>query len=232
MTITVSETMRQVLETLFPGTRSAMLYNGVVLDNFVPRTAEQIAKAQAQFGLTAPYILTVGHLEARKNNVRLVKSMAHLRNLGRPEHLVLVGKDHGELPQIERVINELGLKGQVHVLSQVDNESLRRLYQGAALVSLPSLYEGFGIPLIEAMASRCPLITSGIPVFRELTENAGAYYDATDPKDMAGKSAALLRDPAAKQMLIDYGDRRVSDFAFEAIAAGLERIYDEVLSGR
>ena len=232
MTITVSKTMGEKLDLLFPGTRSTTLYNGLDLSEFKPRSSVEINEVRTRFGLHAPYILTVGHLEARKNIARLVQSMSHLSELGRDEHLVVVGADHGDLQRIIRVIDANGLHGKVHVLSGVDDETLRRLYQGAALVSIPSLYEGFGIPLIEAMASRTPLICSDIPVFLELTQACGVYYDPFDTWDIATQTAHVLRTPNARKALIGYGARRVEeDFTFDVLAGELQRIYETVLAG-
>ena len=113
--------------------------------------------------------------------MRLVEAMAQLRDRGRSCSLIIVGndrggKDRGEREAIEKRIDAMDLIGNVKILRNLNDFEVKCVYKLCNLFVFPSSYEGFGIPILEAMAAGCPMVLSDIPVFREITENRGIYF--------------------------------------------------------
>lgn len=229
--ITVSSRMAEELRAYDPACRVTTVYNGLDPEPFRSVTPADAEATRVRLGLPRGFLLTVGHLEPRKNHVRLVEAVALLRDRGMPVPLVIVGNDAGEGEAVAREIARLGLADLVHIRTGVGDTELAHLYALCAAVVFPSRYEGFGIPLLEAMAARRPLILSDIPVFRELTEGQGVYVPADDGAAMADGIAATLASPGRQRGLVAYGDRRLASFAFPALAAEVEQVYRATLAG-
>jgi glycosyltransferase involved in cell wall biosynthesis len=215
--------MRRELISIEPSARVTAIYNGLDPEPFA--TCETDGTLQARLGLPTDYLLAVGHLEPRKNLVRLVEALSVLRAQGRPLGLVIVGNDSGEGASIAAAVRHNRLDDHVRLLQGVRDEDLCAIYRGSALVVIPSTYEGFGIPVLEAMAASRPLVCSDLPVFRELTKSRGAYFPPLDTAAMAAAIAEVLDSPERQSALVGYGQQRVRDFAFASLAGELERLY-------
>ena len=228
--ITVSDTMKRELLALEPSARVTTIYNGIDPTRFAAPCDP--AATLARHGLAHGYLLAVGHLEARKNYTTLIDAMSAMR-LARPDlSLLIVGEDGGERAALARQISAVGLAGAVTLLSGISDDELANLYRAAALVVFPSRYEGFGIPLLEAMATRRPVATSDIPVFVELSEGQGVTFPPDDPAAIAATLLALLANPARQQQLIAYGERRLADFDFNRLATEVEQLYRSLVVAR
>ena len=140
-----------------------------------------------------------------KNYVRLIQAVATLRDRGQPISLVIVGNDGGQAKGVVEEINRLSLSDVVRLLSGVTDGELADLYSLCTMVAFPSRYEGFGIPVLEAMAAQRPIVLSDIPVFRELTEDKGVYFPPDDSEAMAGVIADLLSCRERQEKLVSYG---------------------------
>lgn len=228
--ITVSDAMRAELAAVEPTASITTIYNGVDPARFEAATGSVSAIA-ADLGLPGDFLLAVGHFEPRKNYASLIEAMAMLGRTNPRVGLAIVGKDGGGLAETRALIERLGLSRHIHLLHSVDDRQLSGLYDAARLVVFPSTYEGFGIPLIEAMAAGCALCLSDIPVFRELTEDRGAYFPPLDPPAIAAAVAALLDSPDRRADLVAYGRRRVGDFAFDKLAAQLDTLHRALVTG-
>lgn len=228
--ITVSETMRQEILAFHPSARVSTVYNGIdptALETCLAKMLE----TRRKFSLPENFILSVGHLEARKNYPTLIDAVGKLRTEGRDIKLVIVGNPGVRESQeglIAEQISRLGLSSEVTLLSNVTADELAAIYGLCRMVVFPSLYEGFGIPLIEAMAARRPIVLSDTPVFRELTEGRGIYFQPHDSDALASEVGRILSSAAAQDAVVAYGTARVSDFEFETLAAQVEQIYATV----
>lgn len=228
--VAVSETIRSEILHFCPGSQVTTVYNGVDPARFDDPGAAAIAAVRALFDLPAHFALSVGHIEPRKNYGTAVAAFAELARRGSELSLVIVGRDSGECAQIQLEIARQGVVDRVRILGDVNDAALQCLYQTCELVLLPSLYEGFGLALLEAMAASRPLVLSDIAVFRELTEGQGCYFTPTDGIACAGRIEALRSDPGLSAALVAYGDRRVADFAFPTLAEEVYALYLKLAS--
>lgn len=173
------------------------------------------------------FILAVGTLEPRKGHEILLRAIA-AADLG-ATRLVLAGPPAGRREEILRLAAELGIADRVDVLGFVSDAALAGLYDSASLVCMPSLGEGFGIPVLEAMAAGAPVVASDLPAIREVTAGAAVLVP---PGDVSALSAALQRalsDETRRDQLRRQGIDRASAFSWEATAQATLRAYRGVL---
>jgi glycosyltransferase involved in cell wall biosynthesis len=206
----VSQNVRDhVAETFkISSDRLAVVYNGVG-EEFTP-VADARNQVRSRYGISRPFILFAGQLKARKNVVRLIKAFAALRRDKRYEDLLLVlaGRRIATAEGIDDAIDANNLRSHVLELGHRELVDLPALYSAAELFAFPSLWEGFGIPIIEAMACGTPVVTSNISCMPEI----------------AGKCAVLV-DPHSEESIADGMDRVLSsaDFRQQLTRAGQER---------
>ena len=225
--VTVSDAMRAELAAVDPHVSITTIYNGVNRVPFEAAARKGAAIAQS-LGLPNNFLLAVGHFEPRKNYRALVAAMTHLRTTGPDLHLQIVGRDGGTLEETRAQVEALGLGDRVTLRTEVDDAALHRLYRSARALVFPSLYEGFGIPLLEAMAAGLPMAVSDLAVFRELTEDQAAYFPPHDPAAIARVIGDLLGSPERQQAMIAYGFGRAGDFSFDGLARQLDALHQQV----
>lgn len=225
LVITVSQAMREEIHEFFPDARVEVVYNGIDPALFSPPEQQEIASVGARYALPERFALTVGHLEERKNLARLIEAVHLANHRGEALHLVIVGRDSGEHAALQRLITKRQLDSRVQVLTDVRDSDLRAIYAMSSLFVFPSRYEGFGIPLLEAMASGTPLVVSDIPVFRELAGNAGIYFDPLQPEDIADRLLDVLCSAPKAQVLVDNGLLRLQRYAPESLARQISDLY-------
>ena len=220
--VTVSDAMKRELAAIEPRAKLTTIYNGIDSSAFRSPAHRATSKDRANF------ILAVGHFEPRKNYRALVAAMTHLRTTGPDLHLQIVGHDGGLLEETRAQVEALGLGDRVTLRTDVDDAALHHLYRSARALVFPSLYEGFGIPLLEAMAAGLPMAVSDLAVFRELTEDQAAYFPPHDPAAIARVIGDLLGSPERQQAMIAYGFGRVGDFSFDVVARQLDALHRQV----
>ena len=165
-----------------------------------------------------PYLLAVGDLRAKKNLRRLVRAFASLRADGLEHRLLLAGADAGE---------GAALHGDgVELLGYVDDARLDALLRGAAALVHPSLYEGFGLVVLEAMARGTPVVAADATALPETAGGAAALCDPLDPDDIARAIRAVLDDP---ERYAERGRARAAAFSWERTAAATRAVYEELL---
>lgn len=232
--IAVSESTRRDLETFarVPPERIRVIYNGADLARFKPpadAAARAAARAEvaAAVGAPGPYLLYVSRLEhPGKNHVRLLDAFARLRReRGIPHRLILAGGRWNGAEAIDERIAALGLGDAVILTGFVPAALLPSLYHAADCLVFPSLFEGFGIPVLEAMASGTPVCASDRSSIPEVVGDAGLLFDPEDVAAMAAAIGRLLDDTALRERVIAAGLARAAGFTWDrAAAAVLEEI--------
>lgn len=223
--ITVSQAMKDEILAFFPDVPISVIYNGLNSGVYDCISAADMLAVRQKFSLPAEFILAVGHIEKRKNYLRLVEAMALLRDRGVSISLVIIGNDSGERRSIEKSVESANLSGQVKILSGLSDLEVGCAYKLCSLFAFPSSYEGFGIPILEAMAAGRPMVLSDLPVFREITQNSAVYFPHDDVELMAGAIETVLCSSKERERLVTFGRERVQAFSFNGLAAQIEELY-------
>jgi glycosyltransferase involved in cell wall biosynthesis len=213
--ITVSDFSKDRI-TRLTGVESERVHvipNGVD-QRFRPESPDVVKQVTTDFRLTSPYILFVGSLEPRKNLALLLEAW----RLGSFDGatLVVVGASGHLFAKLQFDSIPKG----VRLLGQVEDHSLPILYSGAAGFVYPSIYEGFGLPPLEALACGCPVAVSDIPVLREVCGDVAAYFDPFNPKDISSRLEWFLRlDSTQRASLAGRGLQRAARYSWETAAS-------------
>jgi len=183
---------------------------------FRPQPAEAVAAVRRHFGLPEPYALYFGSNKPHKNLVRLVEAWARVR----PDRpcLVIAGLWDGRYPDAQRRAHALGLGTAVRFLGPVDEGSVPALYSGATLFVFPSVYEGFGLPVLEAMASGVPVACAHGSSLTEVTGDAAVLFDPSDVDAIAHAIQDILSDARRRGEFAQRGLARAAQFSWEAAA--------------
>jgi glycosyltransferase involved in cell wall biosynthesis len=200
--------------------RISVCYPGVDRRFFLERADAGIV---GKYGAGAPYVLFVGTLEPRKNIEALVDAFASLED--KEVRLLLVGKAGWGYERIRRRVEELGLGPRVDFLGYVPEEDLPHLYRGARAFVYPSFYEGFGIPVIEAMAAGAPVVTSNVSSLPEVAGDAALLVPPGDVREIRTAVSRLLGDPDLGARLRARGVERARRFTWERCAEGVLEVY-------
>ena len=161
------------------------------------RPASLTAAARARYALTSPYVLYVGNFNPHKNIPRLIRGFALLPGPVRSRHALVLAGGYGEgRPELARLAESLGLADRVIFSGRVDDADLPALYAEAAVYVTPSLEEGFGSTVLEAMACGAPVITSNRAALPEVVGDAGLLFDAEQERELGSVLARVLSDPA------------------------------------
>lgn len=194
--------------------RVIVTYPGFKMNHFVIQN--QILK---KYGLVNDYLLYVGTLQPRKNLPKLIEAFDLLKSSYPHLSLVIVGKKGWLYEEIFTKVKALGLGKKVIFTGYVPDEELPAFYQNARCFCLPSLYEGFGIPALEAMAYGCPVVVSNVSSLPEIVADAGILVDPQSIPDIAqGIEKILKMDSVNRQNLIQKGQERVKQFSWEKCA--------------
>jgi glycosyltransferase involved in cell wall biosynthesis len=167
----------------------------------------------------SPFILSVSTILRRKNYHTLIQAFGLVASKI-PHNLVIVGgeADKKYADYLKQLVIELGLQERVQFLGFVSQQDLSKLYIEADFSVYPSIYEGFGIPLLEAFAHECPVISSNRTSLPEVAEDAAVYFNATDSEDLAAQILLLSETPALKKNLIAAGKLQLAKFSWEKVA--------------
>jgi len=196
---------------------------------FTPRPGQDDAEALARYGIRAPYLLFLGTLEPRKNLLRLLDAFALLREQGLRHRLVLAGGlGWGYQPVLDRLAT--GEDGSVLRAGRVADRDLPALYRRAAALVYPSLFEGFGLPVLEAMACGTPVVTSNTSSLPEVAGNAALTVAPEDVPALAEAMHAVLTDEAVARRLRAEGPVQAARFTWRETARGTAAVYQEAIS--
>ena len=233
--ITVSYNSKRDLVDYFGITpaRVDVIYNGVSAKfrpDIPPEERQRVAK---KYGLRTPYLLFLGGERPHKNAQNVIRAFAEARR-SRPElpHvLALAGPMPKNTARIDALIGALDLGSAIARPGLIDDDDLPGLVAGAHVLLYPTLYEGFGLPVVEAMASGTPVLTSSTSALQEI---AGGYAFLVDPLDVdaiARGIVALTTDPKIRSDYVELGRKRALDFSWQKAAERTLEVYAEALTG-
>ncbi len=214
-----------------PREKVSVLYSGVS-DMFKPITdPHSIKKVHKKYNLgEKPYLISVGTIQPRKNYQMLIRAFRPVAE-NFPNDLIIVGGKGWMHDQILDEVEIQGLSGRVHFLGFVDDADLPALYSAATLFTSPSLYEGFGLPILEAMACGVPVMASDVSSMPEVVGDAGVLLPAKDTAAWSQAMMDLIEDMSRRTKLVGAGFLRARKFTWSKSARELVTIYDQLLTG-
>lgn len=225
--ITVSEFTKNELIEFFKISpeRVAVVRNGYDRERYkLIEDRGVVEQVLQKYNLRQPYILYLGRLELKKNTPGLVQAFGILQHSSRfmphnPElKLLLIGQPGFGFEKVTEAIVESNLHNEIIMLGWVDEADLPYLMAGAKLFVFPSFYEGFGIPVLEAMACGVPVVASDIPALREVAGEAAYFIDSYSPENIAEGISLVLGDEHLQEDLKIHGLARAEDFSWEKCA--------------
>ena len=231
--IAVSHSTRQDLVRLYDvdPDKITVIYEAAD-PRFRPQPIEEIRRVQRKYSLPERFILSLGTLEPRKNYQRLVEALALLRQKPGAEgwRLVIVGGKGWLYGPFFRRLEELGLEHEVILLGHVPNEDLPALYSAATLFVFPSLYEGFGLPPLEAMACGTPVVCSRASSLPEVGGRAARYVNPTSTEEIAQAIHEVLVDEVLQEEMRERGVEQAKQFSWERAAQETMALYHFLMS--
>lgn len=214
-----------------PEDKISVVYCGVDFDRFKPlEDKELLNKVKEKYGINKEYFLYLGTLEPRKNLVRLVQAYAEAKK-GKEDfpYLILAGGKGWMYEEIFHTVQTLGLEQDVLFTGYVADEEVPVLMAGAFAFCFPSVYEGFGMPVLEAMACGTPVLTSKDSSMEEIAGEETVLVDAMSVEDIAKGLVRLFEDVELRMKLSEQGLSKVKEYTWEAGAKQLMQVYEELV---
>jgi len=229
--ICVSQSTAEELET-YAGknfqNRIRVVYEGVSPEFFEPGRIDSLKSLPGLPQAGTPFILAAGKISPRKNVARLMQALAKIADQI-PHHLFLVGASGWDMEGVKRELDNPRLAGRIHFTGYVTDEQLRALYSSASVYVHPSLFEGFGLTILEAMAAGCPVVTSNVSSLPEVAGDAALLVDPYDVDSIAEAMEALCTDFSLAADFIKKGRTRARAFTWERCAEQVACIYQNVI---
>lgn len=232
--ITVSEYQRKLIVSRFNlnPAKVSVVYNGVD-DRFFDQVEDPVLTSTLlKYGIDFPYIFFIGNTEPRKNTKGAIEAFKIFcdQNPESNHKLAIKGLTNRQLA--ERIVECAAEKyaHRIHRLGYIDNADLPVIYQGAEVLWFPSFSEGFGLPIIESMASQTPVITSSVSVMPEIAGDAALYFDPEQPQQLADQTQLLFADQPLRHHLVQMGIKRAESFSWEQSTRELMKVYDQLMS--
>ena len=224
--IAVSQQTKADLVELYgaPAEKIHVVYEGIDAE-FAPAAAAEMVRVRTRYSPDRPYLLMVGTLEPRKNHAAALRALARLKAHGFPHRLLVVGGQGWRFAPIQRLVADLGLTGDVTFTGYVPPADLPPLYTGADCVLLPSLYEGFGFPVLEAMACAAPVVCSNVSSLPEVAGGGALLVAPDDDQALADAVALILSQPALAAALRRRGLQQAAGYRWETCAAETVAVY-------
>lgn len=222
------QTKRDLVEIMHvPEEKIQVIYQSCDPIFWQPVTEEQKAEVRETYNLPEKYIICVGTIEERKNQLAVVKALS---NLPADVHLVMVGRPRGLYHNtVMSEARSRKLAGRVHMLSNADFEDFPALYAGAIASVYVSVFEGFGIPILESMCCDTPVVTSNVSSMPEAGGDAVLYADPHNPAEISNQLNALINDPTLRQQMVEKGRVQRQQFTLQKIVADFYNLYLSLL---
>ena len=231
--LTVSEASKDDIRHFLgvPDSKVEVIHNAIDAGIAAPPTEEAITRVCQRFQLTSPFILYAGNIKPHKNVDRLIEAYSILRRRGYEQaKLLIIGDEISKYQNLRRLVHRFQLHQHVRFFGFVPEATLAVLYRKAVMFVFPSLYEGFGLPPLEAMAAGTPVITSKVSSLPEVVGDAALLVDPMDAGAIADAMARLLDDDALRRDLIRRGHERARAFSWTRSVARTREVYGEVLA--
>ncbi|MGQ9707849.1 MAG: glycosyltransferase family 4 protein [bacterium] len=231
MVITGSESAKKDLNEIFKvkPEQIVVIYHGVGEEFLQPHHEQYLQKVRMTLGLPNRYILHVGVVEKKKNLIPLIKAGVNVIKQGAADAVVFAGRDGVGADEIRRFASGFGLSEGVKFLGYVPQELLPGLYALARVVVFPSLYEGFGMPVLESMASGVPVVVSGLSSLPEVAGDAAVILKEANAEDIEAVLRLVLEDESLWRDLRERGLLRVRMFSWVESARRHIEVYRRVL---
>jgi len=229
LVVAISEQTGRDLQELYgiPGSRIRVVYQGCQVAFRKPIAPGRLEEVARRYALAPGFVLQVGTIEERKNLLLTARAVATLPGVT----LVAVGRATRYARKVREFASARGLGERIRLISGVTTEDLAVLYRLAAVAVYPSLFEGFGIPIVEALASGTPIVTTRGGVFPEAGGPGSVYVDPRDPEELRAALASILADPDRRAAMSAAGLQHSERFRDERIAADLLEVYAEARAG-
>lgn len=229
--IAVSEATRQDLLTIYrlPPEKVSVVYEAPA-PHFHPALAAEQDRVRSAYGLPDRYLLYVGTIEPRKNLTRLLAAWATLYHAGEAPPLVIVGKRGWLSDGFFAALEASPARDGVIMTGYVDDADLPALYSAAVAFVFPSLYEGFGLPPLEAMACGTPVACAASPPLPEIVGDAALTFNPTDVAAMADALCRIVADADLREELREHGLTRAATFSWDRAAQVTRVVYTRLLS--
>ena len=229
--LTVSEASKRDILHFFnvPPEKIEVVYNAI--DERFSREPDpaDVSRVRERFQLDQRFVLYVGNIKPHKNLVRLIEAFDGLRRHGLDDvKLLIIGDEIARYPALRRAVHQHKLHKHVRFLGYLPDDTLAILYRLASLFVFPSLYEGFGLPPLEAMASGTPVVTSNLSSLPEVTGDAAVLVDPYDSLAIESGMRRVLEDPALAADMRRKGLQRAREFSWEQSVAKTWAIYQEI----
>lgn len=231
--LTISEYSRQtIIECYGIDSKKIHVVPLAVGEEFLLQPSETALRAvREKYGLPSEYAFYPANTWPHKNHATLVKALRLLQTRYRTELIcVLTGVPRGGHTTFLKIAEELGLTDQIQLLGHVERSDMPLLYRGARFLIFPSLFEGFGLPLLEAMASDCPVVCSKIASIPEVVGDAALLFDPQNPEAIAEAMYRILTDETLRRSLVDAGRARCRQFLWERTAREALKVLEETAS--
>ncbi len=226
--VAASENTARDVERIWriPRERIAVVPEGVTPEYRPPEDPEAVREVLSRYGIRRPYFLYLGGFDPRKNVHNLLLGFKRfLFSCGGDVLLVMAGDRRGFEGYLDGEVEELGLEGRVLFPGFVPEEDLPALYGGAELFVCVSLYEGFGLPVLEAMACGTPVLASRVSSLPEVVGEAGLLVDPRDPEEIAAGMRKLWEGAEIRRELVLRGRERAASFTWDGAAASILDLY-------
>ena len=233
--LTVSEASKRDILRFFKvrPEKIEVVYNAIDERFWLEPAEDDVARVRERYQLQHPFVLYVGNIKPHKNLVRLIEAFDRLRKGGFDNlKLLIIGDQISKLPALRRAVHSHKLHKDVRFLGYVQDDLLAILYRLAAVFVFPSLYEGFGLPPLEAMACGTPVVASNLSSLPEVVGDAAALVDPYDVGSIADAIRRVLTDPAFAASLRDKGLVRARGFSWEHSVARTHEVYEAVAGSR
>jgi glycosyltransferase involved in cell wall biosynthesis len=229
--LTVSEASKRDILHFFnvPAAKVVVIPNAIDERFSRSYSEEEVARVRERYQLDQRFVLYVGNIKPHKNLVRLIEAFNQLRRGDLEDlRLLIIGDEISKLPALRRAVHRNKLHKHVRFLGYLPDDTLAILYRLASVFVFPSLYEGFGLPPIEAMASGTPVVTSNVSALPEVTGDAALLADPYDVESIVDAMRQVLSDPALAAEMSRKGLLRAREFSWERSAAKTLEVYQQV----